>query len=392
MDDEKRGGRGPLPQRPSRPAPRPARPALRHPPPPPPREHAPSGRGNSRIAREEHAAPASESPGQAGEKTAGPLPQTPEDAAGFSAKQASAGGQPSALPRPAAPDAAAQEAAPPAMAQSAPAAGRATRPTPPPIVPPPPEGPPPAAQPENQARPAAESKPKAPPPPIEAIETLQYLSPPPPPPRERAPRRGDSRIAREEQAAPAREGPGKLEAAYGKLLEKRRREGLLLEGLAALFIALVLCIFLTQVVLVCAQVPSQSMADTIDAGDRLLGLRLAYVGSAPQRYDLIIFKFPDNEALLYVKRVIGLPGEEVEIREGLVYVNGEPQPLDSGFVKGEPAGNFGPYTVPGNMYFVLGDNRAESWDSRYWANTFVDKMKIVGRVVYRLYPNPGPVD
>lgn len=168
---------------------------------------------------------------------------------------------------------------------------------------------------------------------------------------------------------------------------KRRREGILIEWVVALLIALVLCIILTQVLFVNCRVNSESMENTFRVGDTLIGYRLAYLTETPRRFDVIVFKFPDDESQHYVKRIIGLPGEEVEIRDGLVYINGSEIPLADDFVKGELSGDFGPYKVPENKFFVLGDNRECSWDSRYWANTCVDKMKIIGRVMYRLYPD-----
>lgn len=171
------------------------------------------------------------------------------------------------------------------------------------------------------------------------------------------------------------------------LSAKRRREDILIEWVAALLIALVLCIILTQVLFVNCRVNSESMENTFRVGDKLIGHRPAYLTEAPRRYDIIVFKFPDDESQHYVKRIIALPGEEVEIRDGLVYINGSKTPLEEDYVKGERSGDFGPYTVPGNMFFVLGDNREHSWDSRYWTNTCVDKMKIIGRVVYRLFPD-----
>lgn len=175
--------------------------------------------------------------------------------------------------------------------------------------------------------------------------------------------------------------------ARESLRQKRRREGILIEWVVALLIALVLCMILTQVLFVSCWVNSGSMEDTFMVGDSIFGYRLAYLSESPRRFDVVIFKFPDDETQHYVKRVIALPGEEVEIRDGLVYIDGADTPLDDSFVKGEASGDFGPYKVPENKYFVLGDNREHSWDSRYWANTCVDKMKIIGRVVYRLYPD-----
>lgn len=143
---------------------------------------------------------------------------------------------------------------------------------------------------------------------------------------------------------------------------------------------------LNRTVLVNALVPSESMENTIMTGERLIGFRLAYLKQDPQRYDIVIFKYPDDESQLFVKRVIGLPGETVEIRNGNVYIDGSDTPLDSSFCKEAMVGDFGPYTVPEDSYFVMGDNRNNSLDSRYWKNTFVSRDKIVGKAVFRYWP------
>ena len=85
--------------------------------------------------------------------------------------------------------------------------------------------------------------------------------------------------------------------------------------------------------------------------------------------------------------MIGLPGETVEIRDGKVYINGSDEPLDDSFVPEVPTGNYGPYTVPENSYFMLGDNREYSRDSRFWKNTFVSFDEIVGKAIVRYYPS-----
>ncbi|MDL2219772.1 signal peptidase I [Ruminococcaceae bacterium OttesenSCG-928-O06] len=163
------------------------------------------------------------------------------------------------------------------------------------------------------------------------------------------------------------------------------------EWVIAILIALLVALLLTQVVFVNAQVPSESMEDTIQVNDRVLGLRFVYLFEDPARYDIMIFHYPDDETQLYVKRVIGMPGEQLEIRDGLVYIDGQSTPLETGFVKGALRGNFGPYTIPEDCYFVMGDNRNESWDSRYWQNTFVRRERVVGRVWLRLFPSPGTI-
>lgn len=120
--------------------------------------------------------------------------------------------------------------------------------------------------------------------------------------------------------------------------------------------------------------------------DQLFGNRLAYWNHDPERYDIIIFYYPDDETQRFIKRVIGLPGETVEIRDGKVYIDGADVPLRDDFCPETPTGDFGPYRVPENSYFVLGDNREISRDSRYWENPYVNRDKIIGQAGFRYWP------
>ena len=91
---------------------------------------------------------------------------------------------------------------------------------------------------------------------------------------------------------------------------------------------------------------------------------------------------------MFIKRIIGLPGEKVQIINGKVYINDSETPLDDSFVAEVPRGNFGPYEVPEDSYFVMGDNRNHSRDSRYWkTSNFVTYDEIVGKAVVRYYPS-----
>lgn len=143
------------------------------------------------------------------------------------------------------------------------------------------------------------------------------------------------------------------------------------------------------------EVPTPSMEPTIMTGTKLIGLPILYGGYIPftdikmpailkiKRQSIVIFKFPLNEREYYVKRVIGLPGDIVEIRGKNVFVNGqlldEPytQYISDPLYESNPdfvRPNFGPITVPKNHYFVMGDNRDNSYDSREWG--FVPKKNI----------------
>lgn len=150
--------------------------------------------------------------------------------------------------------------------------------------------------------------------------------------------------------------------------------------------AFILALLINRFLIVNAQIPSGSMEDTIMTGDRIFGNRLAYVFSDPERFDIIIFRYPDDESQLFIKRIIGLPGETVEIHDGGIYIDGSSEPLDDVEIREPMLGDFGPYTVPEGCYFVMGDNRNNSRDSRYWVNTFVSEDEILGQAFFRYWP------
>jgi signal peptidase I len=161
-------------------------------------------------------------------------------------------------------------------------------------------------------------------------------------------------------------------------------------------IAIVVAIVLKTVVFANAIVPTGSMLNTIQEGDRIIANRLAYITNDPERYDIVIFHYPDDEEQYFVKRIIGLPGETVEVVNGIVYVtttDGEIIQLDDSFVTNcVPTGDFGPYEVPEDCYFMMGDNRNSSWDSRYWDNKYVQRDKILGKVKFKYYPSISKVE
>lgn len=152
--------------------------------------------------------------------------------------------------------------------------------------------------------------------------------------------------------------------------------------------AVLVAFIITRFIIVNAVIPSGSMETTIMTNDRIVAFRLSYIFEEPERYDIVVFKFPDDENFDYIKRVIGLPGETVEIKDDKVYINGSDEPLDDSFIKEEMVGSWGPFVVPEDSYFMLGDNRNFSKDSRYWRNPFVKKDKILGKAIFRYYPTP----
>ncbi len=152
-------------------------------------------------------------------------------------------------------------------------------------------------------------------------------------------------------------------------------------------LAVIVALFITRVIIVNAEVPTGSMKTTIMPGDRLIANRLAYIFSDIERGDIVVFPYPDDETILYVKRVIGLPGDVIEIVDGKVFVNGEE--LDEPYVSStiiDFTKNSGPYIVPEEHLFMMGDNRANSEDSRYWKNTYLEKEKVIGKAMFTYFP------
>lgn len=142
-------------------------------------------------------------------------------------------------------------------------------------------------------------------------------------------------------------------------------------------------------------VPSASMENTIQTNSFILGNRLSYQNHTPNRGDIIIFQSPLEKHTNLVKRVIGLPGETIEIKNANIYINGKL--LEETYLKETWLldNNNLTYQVPKNCYFVLGDNRNNSFDSRYWETaaiqnhlsnpsnyTFVKQNQIIAKVIW----------
>lgn len=198
--------------------------------------------------------------------------------------------------------------------------------------------------------------------------------------------------------------------------------------------AIVIAFVLKTFIIANAKVPTSSMVATINVGDRIIASRLAYKADSPNRYDIVLFYYPDDESDIFVKRVLGLPGETLEVIDGIVYVttqNGRTIQTEQSFVNPAeiPSGNYGPYYIPEqgeiitvdgnycfaengmivghksfldkycvkndrgkyvvaeNLYFMMGDNRNQSHDSRGWDFPYVAENKIIGKVLFRYYPS-----
>ena len=175
--------------------------------------------------------------------------------------------------------------------------------------------------------------------------------------------------------------------------------------LLSLAFVIVAVLIINNFIIVNAQVPSSSMENTIMPGNRLIGTRFSYWFSEPERGDIVIFHYPLDEKIIYIKRVIGLPGETVKIEDGKIYINDSETPLDEPYLKEEwLVENTGfSYTIPEDCWLMLGDNRNNSADSRYWPQkaletglvssieegrekySFVHSDQIMARAVFRYW-------
>lgn len=195
--------------------------------------------------------------------------------------------------------------------------------------------------------------------------------------------------------------------------KKEKRKAIIKEifsWVKTIVLAFLIALFLNHYVIVNANVPTGSMLHTIEIGDRLIGNRLAYKTKSPQRGDIIMFQFPLDESQIYIKRLIGLPGEHIEIRDGKVYIDGNKTPLKEDYLWEEwvEMNDDIEYDIPEGYYFMMGDNRNNSLDSRYWARyavnygmadtieeaieekyCFVSEEQILGKAIFRYFPSLG---
>ena len=155
-----------------------------------------------------------------------------------------------------------------------------------------------------------------------------------------------------------------------------------------IIISALIIAFLLQTFIVDSRiVPTLSMYPTIDANDRVIVNKLAYIGSrVPQRGDIIVFEPPAelNTTEDLLKRVIGLPGETIEVKDGKVLIDGVA--LEEDYLNEKPDYSFGPVTVPEGEYLMFGDNRNNSVDSHRWTNHFIPEDDIIGKVIWRYWP------
>jgi signal peptidase I len=170
--------------------------------------------------------------------------------------------------------------------------------------------------------------------------------------------------------------------------ERLKREAR--EWAEAILVALVLTLIIRTFVVQAFKIPSGSMNPTLLQGDKLFVNKFIYRFRDPRRWEIIVFKYPEDPKKDFIKRVVAFEGEEVELRDGALFVNGHAMPAPDGmpdviYYNQEPfAGEGQKIVVPEDSYFVLGDNSLSSRDSRYWG--FVPKKYLVGLAVFRWWP------
>ncbi len=150
-------------------------------------------------------------------------------------------------------------------------------------------------------------------------------------------------------------------------------------------IALLLALAINRFVIFKVEVPTGSMERTIMTGDKVFTFRLSYLFNEPKRGDIVVFPFPDNEEDDYIKRIIGIGGDKIEIKDGELFINDE-MVIEDYILEPMRKEDFGPVEVPEETYFMMGDNRNSSEDARAWDNKFVDKDKIIGKAILK-YPD-----
>jgi len=229
--------------------------------------------------------------------------------------------------------------------------------------------------------------------PGDALATEDHAGPPfddsvDPVPPGGAPPAGDPDAA----AGSAPGDGGEPPASSRRTRRRRRARRWAFEWVAIIIIAVVVAVVLRTFVVQTFFIPSASMTPTLQVGDRIVVNKLSYHLHSVHRGDIIVFRRPPNEDCAgppvpdLVKRVIGLPGETISDRNGTVYINGKA--LDQTWLPTHTTttftGTFAPVKIAANHYFVMGDDRVDSCDSRDWGT--VPSSYIVGRVELRIWP------
>jgi len=154
------------------------------------------------------------------------------------------------------------------------------------------------------------------------------------------------------------------------------------ELLEVVVISVGIAAFLITFIVQAFFIPSRSMEPTLEPGDRILVNKFIYRFQEPQHGDIIVFKFPLDPKRDFIKRVIALENEKIEIKDGVVYVND--QEIEEPYLKEIFLANYGPYQVPAGHLFMLGDNRNNSEDSRFWGA--LPRQNVVGKATVIYWP------
>jgi signal peptidase I len=172
-------------------------------------------------------------------------------------------------------------------------------------------------------------------------------------------------------------------------LASRKKQTFVKEYIEAVLIALVIAVILRMFVVQAYRVNSGSMESTLLTGDFIFVNKFSYYFSEPKVGDIIVFEYPLNPSKDFIKRIVALPGQKVEIVDKNLYVDDELVPDAGGVIHRDPEiipelfsprDNFGPFEIPAGQYFVLGDNRDDSQDSRFWG--FLESKYIKGKGMF----------
>jgi len=189
--------------------------------------------------------------------------------------------------------------------------------------------------------------------------------------------------------------------------EKLKKKSVFREYAEAAVIAVILALFIRTFVVQAFKIPSGSMEPTLLVGDHILvskfiyGIKIPFINttmipvSKPKRNDVVVFIFPVDKSKDFIKRVIGLPGDQIEIFGDKILINGEAFDDPYGFYSDRAENtsqsldkaHIGPINVPENHLFVMGDNRQHSYDSRFWGFVPLESVKGKAFIIYWSWPH-----
>ncbi|MEE0510795.1 MAG: signal peptidase I [Peptococcaceae bacterium] len=175
--------------------------------------------------------------------------------------------------------------------------------------------------------------------------------------------------------------------------DEKKKTNYFKEYLLPIIIALAIVVVLRMFVIGMYYVPTGSMIPTLQIDDKVIATKISYQLHEPERGDVVVFKYPVNEeqglkTVVYVKRLIGLPGETLEIKNNTVYINGTP--LEEDYVNSNTnMPDFGPVTIPEGEYFMMGDNRNDSSDSRIWGTVKEEYLIAKAQFIYWPFDHMG---